>query len=80
MIFKNAWLGIAATQSGEKRPKTSAQKGNIICLSKFSTGNGCIEDIYLFEVNTKYTAPNVFKVSLISRVRSTSEIADIFNT
>ena len=41
-----------------------------------------IEDIYFFEVNTKYISSNVLKihVSAISQVRSTSEIADIFNT
>ena len=39
-----------------------------------------IEDIYFFEVNTKYISSNVLKISVISRVRSTSEIADIFYT
>ena len=39
-----------------------------------------IEDIYFFEVNTKYIPSNALKISVISRVRSTSEIADIFNT
>ena len=39
-----------------------------------------IEDIYFFEVNNKYISSNVLKISVISRVRSTSEIADIFNT
>ena len=39
-----------------------------------------IEDIYFFEVDTKYTSSNALKISVISRVRSTSEIADIFNT
>ena len=39
-----------------------------------------IEDIYFFEVNTKYISSNVLKISVISRVRSMSEIADIFNT
>ena len=39
-----------------------------------------IEDIFFFEVNTKYISSNVLKISEISRVRSTSEIADIFNT
>ena len=41
---------------------------------------GYIEDIYFFEVNTKFISSNVLKISEISRVRSTSEIADIFNT
>ena len=31
-------------------------------------------------MNTKYISSNVMKISEISRVRSTSEIADIFNT
>ena len=39
-----------------------------------------IEHIYFFEVNTKYISSNVLKISVISRVRSTSEIADIFKT
>ena len=39
-----------------------------------------IEDMYFFEVNTKYISSNALKISVISRVRSTSEIADIFNT
>ena len=39
-----------------------------------------IEDIYFFKVNTKYISSNMLKISAISRVRSTSEIADIFNT
>ena len=39
-----------------------------------------IEDIYFFEVNIKYISSNVLKISVILRVRGTSEIADIFNT
>ena len=39
-----------------------------------------IEDIYFFEANTKYISSNVLKISVISRVRSTSKITDIFNT
>ena len=39
-----------------------------------------IEDIYFFSVNTKYISSNVLKISAISRVRSTREIADIFNS
>ena len=39
-----------------------------------------IEDIYFFEVNTKYISSNALKVYVISRVLSTSETADIFNT
>ena len=34
----------------------------------------------LFEVNTKYISSNVLKISVISRVLRTLEIADIFNT
>ena len=39
-----------------------------------------IKDIYFFEVNTKYISSIVLKISEISRVRSTSDSADIFNT
>ena len=45
-----------------------------------SKGKEYIEDVYFFEVNTKYISSNVLKISVISGVRSTSEIADIFNT
>ena len=38
------------------------------------------EDIYFFEVNTKCISSNMLKISVISRVHSTSEIADSFNT
>ena len=37
------------------------------------------EYIYFFEVNTKYISSNEVKMSVIARVRNTSEIADIFN-
>ena len=40
--------------------------------------NKYIEDTYFFEVNTKYISSNVLIISVISRVRSTSEIAGIF--
>ena len=36
--------------------------------------------IYFFSVNIKNISSHVLKISAISRVRSTSEIADIFNT
>ena len=36
-----------------------------------------IEDIYFFEMNTKYISSNVLKISVISRVRSTSELSVI---
>ena len=39
-----------------------------------------IEDIYFFDVNTKCISSNVMKISVNSRVRSTSEFSDIFNT
>ena len=39
-----------------------------------------IEDLNFFEANTKYILSKVLKVSVTARVRSTSEIADIFNT
>ena len=39
-----------------------------------------IEDIYFFEVNTKYISSNVLKISVISRVRSTNKITDICKT
>ena len=38
-----------------------------------------LEDIYFFEVNTKYISWNELKISVILRVRNTSKIADIFN-
>ena len=39
------------------------------------------ERIFIFfEMNTKHISSNVLKISVISRVRGTSEIADIFNT
>ena len=37
-------------------------------------------EIYVVEMNTKYISSNVLKMSVILRVRSTSEIDDIFNT
>ena len=40
-----------------------------------------IEDIYFFEVNTKYISSSAMKkISIFSRVRSTSENPDIFTT
>ena len=39
-----------------------------------------IDDIDFFEVNAKYISSNVIKISANSRVHSTSEISDIFNT
>ena len=39
-----------------------------------------IEDIYFFEVNTKYISSSVLKTSEFSRVRSTVENSDVFNS
>ena len=39
-----------------------------------------IEDIYFFEVNTKYISLSVLKTSEFSRARSTSENYDVFNS
>ena len=39
-----------------------------------------IEDIYCFEVNTKYISSSVLKTSEFSQVRSTSENSDVFNS
>ena len=41
---------------------------------------GYIEDIYFFEVSNKYISSSVLKSSEFSRVRSTSEIFDVFNS
>ena len=40
-------------------------------LSNTSSQNIYIEDIYFFEVNTKYISSNVSKISVISQVHST---------
>ena len=39
-----------------------------------------IEDIYFFEVNTKYISLSISKTSELLRVRSTSENSDVFNS
>ena len=39
-----------------------------------------IEDIYFFEVNTKYISSSVLKTSEFSRVHSTVENSDVFNS
>ena len=39
-----------------------------------------IEEVYIFVVNIKYISSHVLKISVISRVHSTTEIADISNT
>ena len=38
------------------------------------------EDIYFFEVNTKYISPSALKTSEFLRVRSTSENFDVYNS
>ena len=48
-------------------------------MQKFSRKQ-YIEDIYFFEVNTKYISSNVMEIPVNSRVHSTSEFSDIFNT
>ena len=44
------------------------------------TPSKSIEDIYFLEVNTKYISSSVLKTSEISRVHSTSENSDDFNS
>ena len=39
-----------------------------------------IEDIYFFEVNTKYISSSVLKTSEIPRVHSRNENSDVFNS
>ena len=39
-----------------------------------------IKDIYFLEVNTKYISSSVLKTSEVSRVRSTRENSDVFNS
>ena len=39
-----------------------------------------IEDIYFFKVNTKYISSSVLKTAKFSRVRSTSENSNVFNS
>ena len=39
-----------------------------------------IEDIYFFEVNTKYISSSELKTSKFSRVRSTSENLDVLKS
>ena len=60
-------------------PPFSRRETTLICEFLFAALKD-IEDIYFFEVNTKYISSNVLNISVISRVRSTSDIADIFNT
>ena len=53
----------------------SINRGGIFGIAKFE-----IEDIYFFEVNTKYISSNVMEESENSRVLRTREFFDIFNT
>ena len=69
-----SWKGCTPMQNANVLNTELNDLRKTICLRKH------IEDIYFFEVNTKYISSNVLKISGISRVRSTSEIADIFNT
>ena len=46
----------------------------------FERKNGYKEDIYLFEMNTKYISSSVLKTSEFSRVRSTGKNFDVFNS
>ena len=54
--------------------KCGVQSRPNFCRNKY------IEDIYFFEVNTKYISSNAMKISVNSRVRSTSECYDNYNT
>ena len=56
------------------------QRANLKSFKIKARMKKCIEDIYFFEVNTKYISSNMMKISVKPRVHSTSEISDIFNT
>ena len=49
-------------------------------LYLFSRHHENIEDIYFFDVNTKYISSSELKTSKFSRVRSTSENVDVFKS
>ena len=49
-------------------------------LISSNPGAAYIEDIYFFEVNTKYISSSELKTSKFSRVRSTSENLDVFKS
>ena len=51
-----------------------------VCASNGPLKSCYIEDSYFFEVNTKYISSSVLKTSEISRVRSTSEHSNVFNS
>ena len=46
----------------------------------FTADSRDIEEIYFFLVNAKYISLNMMKISENSRMHSTSDISDIFNT
>ena len=46
----------------------------------FTISSTYIEDIYFFEVNTKYISSSELKTSKFLRVRSTSENLDVFKS
>ena len=50
------------------------------CNCQYACFNKYVEDIYFFEVNTKYISSSVLKTSQFSRMRSTSENSDVFNS
>ena len=52
----------------------------MLLLSSADFFSKYIEDIYFFEVNTKYISSSVLKTSDFSRVRSTSENSDVSNS
>ena len=62
---------------GGKGEKLLTENCHYICIIIIRTGYG---GYLLFGVNTKYISSNVMKISVNSRVRSMSEISDIFNT
>ena len=75
---KKEWIGVIPIRHGKD---FGTKKKQYPAFEQYRTlPLKYIEDIYFFEVNTKYISSNVLKISEISRVRSTNEIADIFNT
>ena len=76
----HVWLKRAPRQSGSnldcwissQAPKLMNYQGFLLVRSIY---RGCL----LFEVNTKYISLSLMKISVNTRVHSTSEISDIFN-
>ena len=54
--------------------------GQAVSEEMFEYCGDIIEDIYFFEVNTKYISSGEFKTSKFSRVRSMSENLDVFKS